>query len=368
MKTIPIKSSLAVALLGLSMPLMAQTSTIEEAIKQVNAQCPEDYPATITPLPDQDKIAQLKTATLMGMLESWNPALRATAAAELGRRGEQQIPTLRRGTESKNWTVRAGSAEALAAICRNMIADWKAYLPGDTNPTKVLEEMNKRLSMVATDFIRLTDDPKLEVRVAALAGLGTLQPQSAAAAQAVLKLCADDDNYLAQGAMIALDKRFSIKSLQQSEVIAAFKKTFETELPRGKGHIVRIISQMDEKAQRQFIPQLLDHLRWKPMRDTMFGAGGQQGAVEILTKLRAKELVPLLPDLMRKPMRGKGLFVPCVDSAKAFGRDAKAILPQLQTIHRKLGKEGKKSGYYGHSDIDQVTTRLKQTIDHLENL
>jgi len=70
-------------------------------------------------------IAALPTAELMAMLESWNPALGNEVAQELGKRGTTGIPDLRKGIHSENWAVRAGSAQALAFVCANTLADWK---------------------------------------------------------------------------------------------------------------------------------------------------------------------------------------------------------------------------------------------------
>lgn len=350
---------LTLALLGAPAILADQQDSnapFQAALAEVNANCPQEYPDQVTPIPEPHQLAALDIPSLINLLESWNPSLRAVAAKELGTRGDKDIPELRKGTRSENWTVRAGTTAALAAIANNL-------KPADPD-----EKLPEQLTLLANDFIELTKDPKLEVRIAALGGLSQLAPQTATAAMAVLNLCSDNDVYLAQDAMITLDKKFSIASLQQDEVIAAFKKTFDTPFPRGRGHILRQIARMDEKTQRKFIPQLLSHLDWKPARDTMFAKGGQEEALTILTDLKVKELIPRLPSLMGKTFHGPGLFTLCLESARTFGKDAKSIIPELRSILADIEKNGKDASIKPHRADADAINNLKQTIEHLESL
>lgn len=357
MKMIHVNAAdVATAMLALVLTGSADTAPIEQALAKVNANCPHRYPEKVTPLPEPQQLAALETSTLIDMLASWNPSLRATAAKELGKRGSEQIQPLLKGTRSDNWTLRAGSTEALAAIAKSMRPRGPAaVLPGELNE-------------LAHEFIRLSDDPELEVRVAALGALSKLAPQTAAATKAVLKLCADDDVYLAQDAMIALDQRFTTDTLQKAEVITAFKEALKTPLPRGKSHIMRQISRMDDKTQRLFIPDLLTHLDWNPMRDTMFGAGGQQEALEMLTQMKVKEVIPRLPKLMGKEMRGPGMFIPCLESAMVFGKDAKVILPEMKKILTDIEKNGENAAIRPKNQFQEGAARLKDTIVYLEAL
>ena|GEM_PF-6621448 len=342
--------------------------SIQAALDRVNSQCPKSYPEIVVPLPEEGKFGDTSTAELMRMLESWNPALRTAAAGELGRRGDGLVPTLRRATRSDNWTVRAGSTSALAAIVNQKMRNWQETYPAITDPAAAMRRIKADHADLADDFIRLTRDPRLEVRVSALSGMSVLALQNAPAATAVLELCADDDNYLAQDAMITLEKRFGVESIQQDTVISALKVALGTPLPRGRGHVLRLIDRMDADAQRQFIPELLAHLDWQPNRDTMFGAGGQEEAVRILTELNVKELIPRIPRLMNKTMRGPGLFEPCLKSIEAFGKDAKTILPELRENIGKLEQDLSNAHPRSKQGIEQKLSKLRKAVDHVESL
>jgi len=344
----------------------AAGKSIRDALDQVVSGCPGSYPEIVAPLPEPEAFPAKSTAELTRMLENWNPALRAAAAREFGTRGDEVIPALRKATRSDNWTIRAGAATALAAIVKHQLSNWKDFHPEIDDSGAGQERIKAKHSALADEFIRLMKNPRLEVRGSALGGLAALSPRTREATTAVLDLCADDDAYLAQDAMITLEKQFGVDAVQERTVIAALKEAMDAPLPRGKGHVLRLIVRMDDKARRQFILELLQHLDWQPNRDTMFGAGGQAEALLILTELEVKELIPRIPKLMTKTMRGPGLFEPCLDSAKSFGKPAKVILPELRAFIPGLEQELAEAR--SKDAVKQKLTKLRETVDHLENL
>ena len=109
--------------LTLAAGLIAAMSTSAEegsdallkALERVNAQSPQDYPEQVAALPEPAALAAMDNAKLLPLLTDWNPAVRVTVAAELGRRGDSVAPQLREGTSSENWMVRAGAVSALTA-------------------------------------------------------------------------------------------------------------------------------------------------------------------------------------------------------------------------------------------------------------
>jgi len=326
----------------------SEESLFADALAKANAQCPQEYPEIVTPLPDSHNFGTFKTAELIGMLESWNPALREQASKALADRGTAVLPELRQGTHSGNTKVRAGSASAMASILKS--------LPPEQQPADI-----------TGDFIRLTTDEVLEVRVAALQALDAVAPQTTEAVMAVLALCDDPDDYLAQDAKITLEKRFAPQTLPIDEITPGLKKAMQGSLPRGRGHVTKIIEKLKPEDRRRFIPELIAHLDWKPRRDTMFAAGGQAESVKLLTQMKETALVERLPGLMAKN-RGPG-FDTCVDAAKAFGADAKPILPELKAILNDIETKGKEAKIQLNPRDAEVSLRkLRETIQHLESL
>lgn len=341
-------------------------TSIRDALDRVISGCPENYPDIVTPLPEPEAFPSKSTPELAQMLENWNPALRAAAAGELGTRGDDVIPALRKATHSENWTIRAGAASALAAIVKHQVSNWQEFHPEIDDYRAGQEKIKAKHAALVDEFIRLMRDSQLEVRGAALLGLSAMSPRTPEAATAVLDLCADADAYLAQDAMITLEKQFGVDAVQKRTVIAALKEAMHAPLPRGRGHVVKLMTRMDEETQREFIPELLQHLDWQPNRDTMFGAGGQAEALHILTELKVKEVIPRIPRLMIKTMRGPGLFGPCLESAKSFGKDAKVIVPELRAA--LPGLELELAQARSKDAIQQKITRLEETVAQLEGL
>lgn len=325
------------------------TQPYQELLAKVNAQCPEKYPEVVTPIPDEHELKEMSPDKLMGMLESWNPVLRMEAAKALGTRGSEVIPELRQGTHSDDNKVRAGSATALAALCRNLPPE---QLPAD----------------LANDFIRLSTDPEHEVRVAALEALSKLTPKTPETTLAVLAMCTDANEYLAQDAKTALNKYFEAHKLPISEIEAGLKAAMGGPLPNGKGHIVQIIGKLKPEDQKRFIPELVQHVAWFPDRDTMFAAGGQEEAIRMLTGFKETRVIEHLPKAMGKISRGEGLFDICLNALRDFGPEAKAALPQLKAIASELKAKGQDAEIRPNRDIEAGLKKLEQTIQHIESL
>lgn len=344
---------------GISFPPVPADSPFKIQLEKVNAKAPQTYPEIITPLPERKDVEKTDTATLLKMLESWNPALRAEASKALSERGEEVIDTLKASLNSENWMVRAGATSALTAILKKSFSGLKA---------DALSAAQGKYADITSKFAKLAYDERLEVRVSALEGLNAIAPQTSEAVKAVLHLCEDPDDYLSQDAMVILRKRFADQVLQEEDVVTAFKAALKRSLPNGKGQIVQIITQMKPEMQRQFVPDLLEFLDWKIMRDTMFGGSGQPEAIKLLTQMKEPQLIERLPGLMGKIKRGDGLFIPCLQAAQAYGKDAKVILPELKAILADIEANGDKAPIRPNNNPDAAIKELKKTIQQLESL
>lgn len=330
-----------------------------DALAAVNANGPQVYPDIVTPLPDAKDLAKIPTDELMTMLTNWNPALREQAAAALAAREDEVMPTLIEGTRSDNWKVRAGSATALEAIAQSKIKQ---------APRAEQDGVRQKLSHITAEFTRLCGDERLEVRSAALDGIVTLSPSDVDAVKAVLNLCADPDEHLSQRAMVAIRKGLSVKGVDEEIVLSAFRSSFESPLPNGKGNIVIVIDTMSPEFQRKLTPELVEFVAWRPRRDTMFAGAGQEQAIKMLAKMKETAVIPHLPMAMGKIQRGEGLFSIALDAIKSFGKDAKVLLPELKDIYADCKANGQNAKIRPNRDLEKNLEKLKQTIDHLESL
>ena len=112
---------------------------------------------------------------------------------------------------------------------------------------------------------------------------------------------------------------------------------------------------------------MLAHLDWKPMRDTMFGQGGQADSIEMLTKMKVTDVVKRLPKLMGKFERGGGLFSQCLKAARGFGADAKVILPELKAILADCKANGNNAKIRPTRDVEASLKDLEKTIQYIES-
>jgi len=354
------------ALTAAAEQLASNDGPLDTVLQKIAGQCPAAYPAAITPLPGEDDLAGLGTPALLALLESWNPALRRSAANGLAQQGDDVIPALKRAAAAEQASVRAGAATALAAVVGGQLHQLRNLHPPGKEREQAAAEVRRKYASLTAVFIPLTRDPARDVRAAAMGGLTSLRADTPAARRAMLALWGDPDVHLADAAIISFEKTMSTDGLKEDELIAALKVAMRAPLPRGRGHAMKIINRLGDDAQREFIPELLAHLDWQPDRDTMFGAGGQAEALALLTELRVKEVIPRIPGLITKTMRGPGMFEPCMKSVTAFGKDARVILPQLKAYEHELAESLAKAHPRHIDGINKKLKILREAVQHVE--
>jgi hypothetical protein len=341
---------------------------LAEAVGEVLAHTPKSYPDDLAVVQESDDYAAMSTPALMELLGNWNPAVRRHVAGSLAQRGDEVVPALTDALGSEEANRRAGAATALAGLVTHRLRNWQEVHPEIADQAEAHAKIRGDLADLLDVFIKLTKDADRDVRDAAMGALGTMAPDSPKAARAVLAMCSDPDVYLAAAAFIRFEKQFDPKVVERDELLGAIRTTLAGPFPRSKGHAFRLINKMDDDFQRELIPQYIEHLDWQPMRDTMFGAGGQADAVRLCAKFKVRELLPRLTMLMDKTMRGPGLFEPCVEAIRAFGKDAKPILPELKQYIENMEATRMAANPRHKDGIQKKINQLKEAVDYVENL
>lgn len=341
---------------------------LAEAVDDVLAHTPESYPDDLTVVQEGDDYAAMSTPALMELLGNWNPAVRRHVAGALAERGDEVLPALTDALGSDEANRRAGAATALAGLVTRRLRNWQEFYPEAKDAAAARETIRAEMGSLIDLFIKLTKDPDRDVRDAAMRALVTLGPGSPQAARALLAMVHDTDLYIASNVMILFEKNFDYKIVEREVLLDAIRATLDLPFPRCKGHAFRIINKLDDETQRELIPQYIEHLDWRPMRDTMFGAGGQADAVRLCAKFKVEELLPRLTMLMDKTMRGPGLFEPCVQAIRTFGKDAKPALPELKEYIEKLEATRMAANPRHKDGIQKKINQLKEAVDYVENL
>jgi len=322
---------------------------IKNALAKVSEQCPRDVPARLVPLPEPGELAAKTDAQLVALLNSWNPAFRARVAGELALRGKETVTPLLEALAATGPELRTGALDALNRMVRNQLANWQQFR-SEVSDAKVAQASIRQefADLLTEPVLALAGDPQVTVRSGVLALLQTLDFQPRPVLEAVLVLCGDEDAYVADLAANTLGRGTGVPDIRPESDLPLIRKAIQNPLPGGRGAMISLIARADESVQRQMIPDLFAHLESKAARDTMAAASGHAQAIALLTKLKVKELIPRLPDLMEKRFHGSNLYDASVASIQAFGTDARPILPVLN--EKLAAMETELQGLAGRSD------------------
>lgn len=316
------------------------SGVILDALNKVDSRCPDNYPEVVTSLPEPGQLSGTGDEKLFAMITTWNPALRNAVAAELAERGDKVLPKLKALIVSENWKEREAAAGVIASLVRHNMRNWKSIYPEEKNSRIAQDNIRKKYLDLIPLILPLLKDKQRGVRQNALNAIAEIQPKEKEVSEAVLELFGDSDEYLAQNAMLAIEKRIGLNGADEAKVLAAFEKGIKQPLPRGKGHFIRIISQQNKDFQKKCIPLLIEHLNWNPIRDTMFGSSGQEQAIQLLTRMKRPELIPLLPKLMNKKYKDRNEYYDAsVKAIGEYGPAAKKLLPVLKAEIPKVEKQ-----------------------------
>lgn len=376
----PAAISLALLHSPIAVPLYANDraqsdAAIQAALAAVSAQSPKSYPEEDLRLPEPGGFAGKSTADLLALLDVWNPALLASVVAELGQRGNAARADLIAALSSDQAAQRLGALDALGRMVQHQFTEWRQFRPDAKDARAAQADIKREYSEQLLDrVLSLAGDPDTGVRGGVLNMLSALGARSPEVSRTVLKLGIDEDEFIADTALRLLHREFGFGGLGNEEILPYLHQAMQNPLPRGKGHLVYLIGQSDKSLQQAMVADFLAHLDWQPDRDTMFGAGGQARSVQILTELRVKELLPRLPALMDKPMRGPGLFADCIAAIKAFGPDARPALPALREklaeMRAELESLSTKNDRGSRARADQLKDRiqsLEEALTHVES-
>jgi hypothetical protein len=350
-------------------PLSAQglvTDKYNTILKPLEEQAPLTYPEHAATAPSASELDKISDERLIALLGHWNPYLRASLVKNLATRSDTIVEKLRASTSYKDTQVREGVLQALKMILEKRLKDVATYAPGIENRNdaraKVISDMG-----VEEIFLKLSKDPSHKVRKHAVDGLIELGAISDAVTMAMLEATQDDNEFIAQNAMIQLEKKFTSQVLKQKGIHDYMSKGLEFELPRGRGHLLRIIMKMPKEDQLQLLPQIHQTFTWQPMRDTMFGGGGKSEALKIMADHQYKPVLPSLVKLFGTDFFGTNLNEPIYETFKAFGKDAK---PYLEPMIKKRDTfiAPKDASNWAKNDLKKKYDAADKIVKHLESL
>lgn len=277
---------------------------------------------------------QRSTEALFAGLSSWSPAVRKRSAQALGRREGDFVPrllTLLAGTDRDS---RYGACEALGCLgpkadpaarqVRALLADgdpWLRILAADT-----LARMGpKERSVSVPDLLRAVarNDPadrRNRVEGALAEALFTPGPGKPSEPGSILSS--------------------SLEGVDRPLLYAAIQDILKNEDGRIRGLVAPVYKLLTPEDIAVLLPDIVAAIRKPAPSGEMFAYDIRMAGVELLSRLRVSEGIPLCVGLMNESRWGRD-FSRAATALSGYGGAAREMLPRLQGETREIaGKEG----------------------------
>ncbi len=270
---------------------------------------------------------------LLAGLSSWSPAVRKRSAQALGRREGDFVPRLLKLLDGADRDARRGACEALACLGpkADAAADRVRALLGDKDPwlkhlaAEALPRMGPAVRTAAVpDLLRAADrkdpaDPRGRVQGTLAESLFTPGPGKR------------EPKSILSG---------SLEGVDRSLLHAAVRTLLKNEDGRIRGLVApayRLLSPQDLAA---LLPDIVEAIRQPAPSGEMFAYGIRFAGLDLLSRLRLREGMPLCVELMNEFRWGRSLDR-CVEPLARYGGAARDLIPRLQETRRTLAGQDK---------------------------
>lgn len=283
----------------------------------------------------KDRYEAMEPKVLLGLLESWSPAVRSRAADALAKAGGDPVPQVLRLLGKRDLDARYGACQAVAAL-------------------------GARAAEAAPELIRFLGQDDVWLRIQACYALAAIGEPAREAAVPMLELALRDDpedprqftqRYLAfclfypGGAlrMRGLLSR-SVEGLDRDLLRRAIVRLMQNDDGRARGAVAQVFKLMTLEELAPILPEILEAVRTPSPSGVMFSNGIRLAGLEFLAKHRIAEGMELCIAVTEIDQWGKqDRIVKCMQALALYGAAAKPVLPELRDLQRRLGahKESK---------------------------
>jgi HEAT repeat protein len=264
--------------------------------------------------------------------------VRKRSAEALGRREGDFVPRLLTLLGSTNRNARYGACEALAFLgpradaaaprVRTALANRDPWL--QILAAEALARMGTETRKAATpELLRLAvakdpADPRGQVQRAVGEALfaprpGNREPKS---------LLAD-----------------SLDGVDRELLYPAIRATLENEDGATRGLVKSVYGRLTDQDLKALLPAVVKAVREPSLSGEMFADGIRLAGLDLLSRLRIREGMPMCVELMEPSRWGQSHRIPkCVEFLLRYGGNAKALVPQLQQVRGALVQKEPKKG------------------------
>ncbi len=277
------------------------------------------------------------TDQLLAGLSNWSPAVRKRSAQALGSRKGDFVPTMLTMLASSNRYARYGACEALGCLgaqadaagpqLRALLKDSDPWL--QTLASKALPALSPEVRKASVDdLLAMTTranraDPRRMAQRGACQALFALFP----GARGPRSILAD-----------------SLEGVDRQLLYPAILSILENEDGVARGSLGRIYGKLTDRDLAVLMPAIVKAIREMSPSNIMFADGIRLAGLDLLSKRHIREGMQLCLDVIEPGRWGMGhRFDQCLDCLSRYGGNARELLPELQKLKKRVGRDKAKS-------------------------
>ena len=260
-------------------------------------------------------------------LTSWSPVVRERAARALARNKGDFNSRVTKLLQSSNRNSQLGGCEAVKML-------------------------KGRASSTVPQLKELLQSEELWLRIKAADALASIGPNARSVIPELLTMLQHQDlekdprgmqqRYLCFALFDRRDGllRGSLDDIDRDNLFRAVRSGLQNEDGRARSTISNIYKNLSFEEIQPLLPAILDSVATPAPSGNMFADGIRLSGLEVLSKHRIQEALPLCLDLIELDRWGSGKRVgKCLAALENYGSAAKDVLPQLRSIKEQIAKK-----------------------------
>ena len=302
----------------------------------------------LTPYLAKSKEALIKDLT------SWSPAVRQRASEVLGKKADDAtVQTVLKMLSAKDANTRYGACVALGEM--------KAA-PAVPALTEALKSDDVWLRIQATYALSAIGDPARQSAAKLLDLAVATDPNDP---REITQRYIGYALFYPGGAM-GKPGMFakSIKDVDQQKLYAAIERLLKNDDGRARGTITSVYKQLTYDEIKPLLPAIYESIKYQSPSGEMFASGVRLRGLALFAQYRIKEGMPLCIEVTDIDKWGKHARIPaCLDTLETYGAAAKAVLPQLRDLEKRIRAHKEKTMAKHAERVAEIIKKLEAMPD-----